>query len=43
MSKFFKALRVAGYVASIFFEAVDFQPILDAEWFALPAFVRPEI
>ena len=43
MSKFFKALRVAGYVASIFFGAVDFQPILDAEWFALPAFVRPEI
>ena len=34
---------VVGYVASIFFGAVDFQPILDAEWFALPAFVRPEI
>ena len=34
---------VVGYVASIFFGVVDFQPILDAEWFALPAFVRPEI
>ena len=34
---------VVGYIASIFFGVVDFQPILDAEWFALPAFVRPEI
>ena len=34
---------IVGYVASIFFGVVDFQPVLDAKWFALPAFVRPEI
>lgn len=32
-----------GYVVSIFIGIVDFQPVLDARWFALPAFVRPEI
>ena len=34
---------IVGYIASIFFGVVDFQPVLDAKWFALPAFVRPTI
>ena len=34
---------IIGYIASIFFGEVDFQPVLDAKWFALPAFVRPEV
>lgn len=34
---------VVGYIVSIFFGEVDFQPVLDAKWFALPAFVRPEV
>ena len=34
---------IIGYIVSICFGAVDFQPILDAKWFALPAFVRPEV
>ena len=34
---------VVGYIAAIFFGAIDFQPIIDAPWFALPAFVRPEL
>ena len=34
---------VVGYVAAIIFGLVDFQPIIDASWFALPAFVRPEL
>lgn len=34
---------IVGYIASIFFGIVDFQPVLDAKWFTLPAFVRPEI
>lgn len=34
---------IIGYIASIFFGEVDFQPVLDAEWFALPTFVRPEV
>ena len=34
---------IVGYIASIFFGIVDFQPGLDAKWFSLPAFVRPEI
>ena len=33
---------VVGYIASIIMGLVDFQPVLDAPWFALPAFVRPE-
>ena len=33
---------VVGYIASIIFGIVDFQPIVDAPWFALPDFVRPE-
>lgn len=34
---------IVGYIASIFFGIIDFQPIIDAKWFAPPAFVRPEI
>lgn len=34
---------IIGYIASIFFGVVDFQPVLDAEWFALPSFVFPEV
>lgn len=34
---------IIGYIAFIFFGEVDFQPVLDAKWFALPAFVRPEV
>ena len=34
---------IVGYIASIFLGDVDFQPVLDADWFALPAFVRPTI
>jgi uracil permease len=34
---------VVGYIVSIFFGEVDFQPVMDAKWFALPAFVRPEV
>ena len=34
---------IIGYIASIFFGVVDFQPVLDAEWFALPDFVFPEV
>ena len=33
---------VVGYIAAALFGVVDFQPVLDAPWFALPAFVRPE-
>lgn len=31
-----------GYVAATCFGLVDFQPVADASWFALPAFVKPE-
>lgn len=34
---------IVGYIASIFLGHVDFQPVSDANWFALPAFVRPTI
>ena len=34
---------IVGYIASICFGVVDFQPVLDTKWFALPAFVRPEV
>ena len=34
---------IIGYIASIFFGEVDFQPVLEAEWFVLPEFVRPEV
>lgn len=33
---------LVGYVVAIFLGVVDLQPIVDASWFALPAFVRPE-
>ena len=31
-----------GYIAASCFGLIDFQPIVDAPWFALPAFVKPE-
>ena len=34
---------IVGYIAAVVFGLVDFQPIIDASWFALPAFVRPEL
>ena len=34
---------IVGYITSIFLGLIDFQPVLDASWFALPAFVRPEL
>lgn len=34
---------VTGYIVSIILGQIDFQPVLDAKWFALPAFVRPEL
>ena len=33
---------VVGYVAAILFGLIDFQPVVEASWFAMPAFVRPE-
>lgn len=33
---------VVGYIASVFMGLIDFQSVVDAPWFALPAFVRPE-
>lgn len=33
---------VVGYIVSALFGKVDFQPVLDAPWLALPDFVRPE-
>ena len=33
---------VVGYIAAAIFGVIDFQPVVDAPWFALPAFVRPE-
>lgn len=33
---------VVGYIAASCFGLIDFQPIIDAPWFALPKFVRPE-
>ena len=32
-----------GYLAASLMGLIDFQPIVDAPWFALPAFVRPEL
>jgi len=34
---------VVGYILSIIMGQVDFTPIKDAAWFALPEFVRPEL
>lgn len=33
---------VVGYIAAALLGIIDFQPVADAPWFALPAFVRPE-
>jgi len=32
----------AGYIAALFMGAVNFQPVIDAPWFALPQFGKPE-
>lgn len=34
---------VVGYIAAALYGIIDFQPIVEASWFALPAFVRPEL
>ena len=34
---------VVGYIVAAVTGNVDFQPVIDAPWFAFPAFVRPEI
>ena len=34
---------VVGYIAAVCFGMIDFQTVVDASWFALPAFVRPEL
>ena len=34
---------VVGYVTAVIMGIVDFQPVVDASWFALPAFVRPDL
>ena len=33
---------VVGYIAAAILGVIDFQPVAEASWFALPAFVRPE-
>lgn len=33
---------IVGYIAASIFGVIDFQPIIDAPWLALPAFVKPE-
>ena len=34
---------VVGYIAAIFYGIIDFQPVVEASWFALPNFVCPEL
>ena len=34
---------VAGYIAATCMGIIDFSPVANAPWFALPAFVRPEL
>ena len=34
---------VVGYIVAAITGNVDFQPVMDAPWFALPEFVRPQI
>lgn len=34
---------VVGYIAAILYGIIDFQPVVEASWFALPSFVRPEL
>ncbi|OZI13541.1 uracil permease [Bacillaceae bacterium SAS-127] len=33
---------VSGYIIAYFYGLVDFQPVYDAKWFALPDFYKPE-
>ena len=33
---------IVGYIAAIIFGLIDFTPVVDAPWFAWPAFVKPE-
>ena len=33
---------IVGYIGATVFGLVDFQPVADAAWFALPQFVKPE-
>ena len=33
---------IVGYIAATILGEVDFKPVVEASWFALPAFVRPE-
>ena len=33
---------VVGYIVAALFGLIDFQPVVEASWFALPPFVRPE-
>ena len=33
---------VVGYIAAILMKQVDFRPVIDAAWLAMPSFVRPE-
>ena len=33
---------LVGYIVAAIMGIIDFQPVLEASWFALPAFVRPE-
>ncbi|PAQ13828.1 uracil permease [Bacillus sp. FJAT-42315] len=33
---------VSGYIIAYFYGLVDFQPVRDAKWFALPDFYKPE-
>ena len=34
---------IVGYISAVILGDVNFQPVLDAPWFALPPFVRPEL
>ena len=34
---------IVGYITAAIFGLIDFQPVVDAPWFALPAFVKPQI
>lgn len=34
---------IVGYITAAIFGLIDFQPVVEAPWFAIPAFVRPEI
>ena len=33
---------VVGYIAAMCLAVIDFQPVVEAPWFSLPAFVRPQ-